>query len=124
MPATESAVMVRATDRRSLWNLPLENSIRDKVEAPVPSVGEKGCADVSLYRRFSQSGLTDLRLFPTVMSVRDPDSYSWRYYEPYFFAQLDAAGIAQWHAAKAQAIAEGSIMMARWLHCAVGTKSA
>ncbi len=123
-PGGKVAVMVRAVDMRSLWNLPLSAAIKDKVEAPVPSVGEKGCADASLYRRFGQSGLTDLRLFPTTMTVRDPEGYSWKYYEPYIFSLLDAAEISQWHDAKARAIAEGSIMLARWLHCAVGTKPA
>lgn len=121
-PGGRVAVMVRATDRRVLWNMPLDDAVRDIVEAPVPSVGIGGCADVSLYRRFGQSGLTDLRLFPTVMTVSDPDSYSWRYYEPYIFSQLDEAGVANWHGAKAQAIADGSILMSRWAHCAVGTK--
>ncbi len=123
-PGGRVAVMVRATDRRSLWNMPLDDQVRDIVEAPVPSVGIGGCADVSLYSRFGTSGLTDLRLFPTAMTVRDPESYSWRYYEPYIFSLLDEAGIAHWNEAKAAAIADGSIMMARWLHCAVGTKTA
>lgn len=122
-PGGKVAVMVRAVDMRSLWNMPLSAAVKDKVEAPVPSVGEKGCADASLYRRFGQSGLTDLRLFPTTMTVRDPDSYSWKYYEPYIFSLLNERETAQWQAAKAQAIADKSIMLARWLHCAVGTKA-
>ena len=84
-PGGRVAVMVRATDQRSLWNMPLDDAVREIVEAPVPSVSADGCADVSLYRRFAQSGLGDLRLFPTVMTITDPDSYSWRYYEPYIF---------------------------------------
>ncbi|MBT6427040.1 MAG: hypothetical protein HOK30_05230, partial [Rhodospirillaceae bacterium] len=79
--------------------------------------------DTSLYSRFGTSGLTDLRLFPAVMTVGDPASYSWRYYEPYIMSQLDAAGVADWHQAKARAIADKSILMARWMHCAVGTKA-
>ena len=51
------SAMVRATDRRSLWNIPLDDAVREIVEAPVPSVSADGCADVSLYRRFAQSGL-------------------------------------------------------------------
>ena len=66
--------------------------------------------------------MIDLRLFPTIMTVTDPESYSWRYYEPYIYSLLDEAGIAQWQDAKAAAIKDGSIMMARWMHCAVGTK--
>ncbi|MFP6747867.1 MAG: methyltransferase domain-containing protein [Alphaproteobacteria bacterium] len=121
-PGGKVAVMVRAVDMRSLWNLPLSAAIKDKVEAPVPSVGEGGCADASLYRRFGQSGLTDLQLFPTTMTVRDPDGYTWKYYEPYIYSLLSEAEIIQWHEAKAQAIADNSLMLARWLHCAVGTK--
>lgn len=121
-PGGKVAVMVRAVDMRSLWNLPVSAAIKEKVEAPVPSVGEGGCADASLYRRFGKSGLTDLRLFPTTMTVRDPDGYAWKYYEPYIYSLLSEDEVAQWHAAKAQAIADRSIMLARWLHCAVGTK--
>jgi hypothetical protein len=88
----------------------------------VPSVGIGGCADASLYTRFGTSGLTNLKLFPTTMTVNDPDGYTWKYYEPYLFSMLDEAEIAEWHAAKAQAIADGSILLARNLHCAVGTK--
>ncbi len=122
-PGGRVAVMVRAVDMRSLWNLPLSAAIKEKVEAPVPSVGEKGCADASLYSRFGRSGLTDLKLFPTTMTVNDPDGYTWKYYEPYLFSLLDDDETAQWHAAKAQAIADKSILLARWLHCAVGTKA-
>ena len=121
-PGGRVAVMVRAVDMRSLWNLPVSAAIKEKVEAPVPSVGEGGCADASLYRRFGQSGLVDLKLFPTTMTVSDPDGYTWKYYEPYLFSMLDEAETAEWHAAKAQAIADRSILLARWLHCAVGTK--
>lgn len=121
-PGGRVAVMVRATDRRSLWNMPLDDAVREIVEAPVPSVGADGCADVSLYRRFAQSGLGDLRLFPAVMTITDPNSYNWRYYEPYIFSLLDEAGLANWRQAKAQAITDGSILMSRWAHCAVGTK--
>ena len=123
-PGGKVAVMVRAVDMRSLWNLPVSAAIKDKVEAPVPSVGEGGCADASLYTRFGQSGLIDLKLFPTTMTVNDPDGYTWKYYEPYLFSMLDKQDIAEWHAAKRQAIADKSILLARWLHCAVGTKPA
>ena len=121
-PGGRVAVMVRATDRRSLWNMPLDETIREIVETPVRSVGLEGCADVSLYSRFGQSGLIDLRLFPTTVTVTDPESYSWRYYEPYIFSLLDEAGIAQGHKAKATAIRDRSILLARWMHCAVCTK--
>ena len=123
-PGGKVAVMVRAVDMRSLWNLPVSAAIKDKVEAPVPSVGEGGCADASLYTRFGQSGLIDLKLFPTTMTVNDPDGYTWKYYAPYLFSMLDKQEIAEWHAAKRQAIADKSILLARWLLCAVGTKPA
>ena len=121
-PGGRVGVMVRAVDMRSLWNLPVSAAIKEKVEAPVPSVGIGGCADASLYRRFGQSGLVDLKLFPPTMTVSDPEGYTWKYYEPYLFSMLSEAETAEWHAAKAQAIADNSILLARWLHCAVGTK--
>jgi ubiquinone/menaquinone biosynthesis C-methylase UbiE len=121
-PGGRVGVMVRAVDMRSLWNLPVSTAIKEKVEAPVPSVGVGGCADASLYSRFGKSGLTNLKLFPTTMTVSDPEGYTWKYYEPYLFSMLSEAETAEWHAAKAQAIADRSILLARWLHCAVGTK--
>ena len=123
-PGGRVAVMVRAVDMRSMWNLALPQAIKDKIEAPIPSVSPGGCADASLYRRFGESVLVDLKLFPTTMTVDDPDGYLWKYYEPYIFALLDEAETAQWHQAKAKAIADRSILHARWLHCAVGTKPA
>jgi ubiquinone/menaquinone biosynthesis C-methylase UbiE len=121
-PGGRVIAMVRAIDVATIWNMPLPADIRARVEAPVPSVGEKGCADASLYRRFAASGLADLKLFPQYMMTYDPDGVIWRYYEPYALTLLDDGERAQWYEARAQAVADGSIFYARPLHCAVGTK--
>ncbi|MBT6427479.1 MAG: class I SAM-dependent methyltransferase, partial [Rhodospirillaceae bacterium] len=38
-PGGRVAVMVRSTDRQALWNMPLDDAVREIVEEPVPSVG-------------------------------------------------------------------------------------
>ena len=121
-PGGRVAVMVRAVDMPALWNLPLPEEIKAKVQAPVRSVGEQGCADVSLYRRFQQSGLVDVKMFPHVMTNDRPDGPMWQYYESHVLSLLTEEQARHWRDAKAKALAEGTLFFARMHHCAVGTQ--
>ena len=121
-PGGRVAAMVRGVDLPFLWNLELPPAIKARIEAPIRSIGEKGCADASLYRRFADSGLVDLRLFPHVMTADDPDGPIVSYYEPHVLSLLDAEERELWHRAKAKAVAEGTFLFCRTHHCAVGTK--
>ena len=81
-PGGTVAVMTRSVDLPVMWNLPLPAELKTRVEAPLHSVGEKGCADSSLYQRFAQSSLTNVRGFPHYMAIDGVDTLLWRHYEP------------------------------------------
>ena len=121
-PGGQVAVMVRAVDLPSHWNLPLPEAIKAKVEAPVRSVAEAGCADASLYRRFRQSPLVDLKMFPHVMTNDRAGGAIWQFHESFALSLLDPDETIAWQAAKAAALAEGTLFFARPHHCAIGTK--
>ncbi len=123
-PGGRVGAVVRAVDRPMIWNLPLPDDIRERVEAPIRSVSADGCADASLYDRFAAAGLGDLRLYPAYMAVDDVNNASFRYYEPHELSLLDAAEKTVWHDAFAAAVAAGTLYFARPMHCAVGTKVA
>lgn len=115
-------VNVRAVDMNCYWNIDLPPDLKAKVETPVRSVAEKGCADASLYSRFRAAGLQDLKLFPHIMTSDDPGSAIWQYYEPFVLSLLDEDDIPVWDAAKARGIENGTLFFGRPHHCAVGTK--
>jgi SAM-dependent methyltransferase len=121
-PGGRVGAMVRGVDLPLLWNVELPPALKARIEAPIRSIGEKGCADASLYRRFAASGLIDLRLFPHVMTASDPEGPIVSYYEPHVLSLLAPDEVRLWQAAKAKAVAEGTFFFARTHHCAVGTK--
>ena len=121
-PGGRVGVMVRGVDLPMFWNVELPAPLKARIEEAIVSVGERGCADASLYRRFAASGLAELRLFPHVMTSDDPDGPIVSYYEPHLLSKLDPAESRLWREAKASAVAEGSFLFARPHHCAVGTK--
>lgn len=121
-PGGRVGAVVRAVDRPMIWNLPLPDDIRERVEAPIRSVSADGCADASLYDRFAAAGLGDLRLYPAYMAIDDVNNPSFRYYEPHVLSLLDEGEKTVWHRALAAAVAAGTQYLARPMHCAVGTK--
>jgi SAM-dependent methyltransferase len=121
-PGARIAVAVRAIDLPQWWNLKLPAAIKAKAERPPQSVGPGGVADASLYARMRRAGLLDLATFPTLVTLDDPDGPIWRYREDHVLSQLSPGETAVWHAARAAACAEGSLLQAHALHCAVGTK--
>jgi hypothetical protein len=69
-----------------------------------------------------RAGLFDLVGYPTLVTLDDPDGPIWRYREDHVLAQLTPAETEVWHAARAAALAQGTLMHASALHCAVGKK--
>jgi ubiquinone/menaquinone biosynthesis C-methylase UbiE len=123
-PGARIAVAVRAIDLPQWWNLKLPAAIKAKAERPPQSVGPRGVADASLYARMRRAGLVDLAAFPVLVTLDDPDGPIWRYREDHVLSQLSPDETAAWHAARAAARAEGPLLQAHALHCAVGTKRA
>jgi SAM-dependent methyltransferase len=121
-PGGRIGVIVRAVDLPTFWALDLPPETLAKVNIPIHSVSPGGCADASLYRRFRASGLTEMAMFPHMMTTTRADGPLWKYTEPFALSLLAPAEVAAWHRAKARAIAEDTALMGRPMHCAVGTK--
>jgi SAM-dependent methyltransferase len=121
-PGGRIGIVVRAIDLPQWWHMDLPEPIRAKVAPPPQSVGRGGVADQSLYRRMKRAGLADLVAFPFLLTLDRPDGPIWRYREDHVLSLLSAAERDIWLAARAAAAADGLLMMANALHCAVGRK--
>lgn len=123
-PGGRVGVIVRAIDLPQWWHLDLPETIRRKVDIPPQSVGARGVADASLYRRMGRAGFTDLRCFPSLVTFDAPDGPIWRYREDHVLSLLSAEERPVWQAAVARARSEGLLFMANPLHAVVGTRPA
>jgi hypothetical protein len=110
-------------------NVPLTPALRAKVNRPgfIATAGadQAGCADASLYRRFSAAGLTNLTFLPQLVAVTpgiEPARLA--AFESQVVAGLTAEETVEWHAGAAAAKADGTFFIASPFHCAVGTKPA
>jgi SAM-dependent methyltransferase len=124
-PGGRVAVVVRATDMPSWINLPLPPEIMRKVTTSASAgVAEGGCGDASLYRRFRASGLTELRMGPKLGTTLPGPGFAFARpgFETGARGVLDPAEREIWDAAVAQAEADGTLMWAQPLHCAIGTR--
>ncbi len=120
-PGGRVGVAVRAVDLPPIINLPLRPELKAKVETPGGGgVGEKGCADFSLYRRFNSLGLSEIKMFPQVGTFYKGSSL--RFQEANIIAALSEEEAEEWRAAVAVGESEGTYFIARPYHCAVGTK--
>ena len=91
---------------------------------PPQSVGPRGVADASLYRRMAAAGFEALTCFPTLVTFDQPDGPIWRYREDHVLPQLTDAETAAWRGATETARAEGLLFMANPLHRVVGVRPA
>ena len=123
-PGGRIAVVVRAIDLPQWWNLDLPDAIRRKVTPTPRSVSPRGVADSSLYRRMRTAGLTGLVSYPCLITLDRPDGPIWRYREDHVLSLLDPEELPVWHAVRAKAAEEGTLLAAHALHCCVGTKPA
>jgi SAM-dependent methyltransferase len=123
-PGGRVAVIARAMDMPFLFNLRLEAELQAKVGAPgaLGSVAGRGCADASLYRRFHQAGLTQVKMFPQLPAFDGSAPYMLQFMQNGIVGKLTPEEARQWESARAQAEAEGTFFMTWPHHCAVGTK--
>jgi hypothetical protein len=117
-------VIVRAIDMPQWWHLDLPEALRRKVNVPPQSVGPRGVADASLYRRMCAAGFGNLTCFPALVTFDHPDGPIWRYREDHVLSRLTDAETEVWRAATGSAREAGLLFMANPLHRAVGTKPA
>jgi SAM-dependent methyltransferase len=123
-PGGRIGVIVRAIDLPQWWNLDLPPGLRARAETPPQSVGHRGVADASLYRRMRAAGFADLVSFPSLVTLDRPDGPIWHYREDHLLSLLSTEETATWHALTDAARRDGVLLMAHAMHCAVGTKPA
>ena len=121
-PGGRVGIIVRSIDLPQWWSLDVPDALRVIADVPPQSVAPKGVADASLYRRMRKAGLAELVRFPTLVTLDRPGSPIWRYREDHVLSQLTGDKLAVWQAARARAEADGDLVMAHPLHCAVGRK--
>ena len=123
-PRGRVAVIVRAIDMPWWLNLPLRSALKTKMEAPGrvgSGVAAHGCGDASIYQRFRRAGLTQLSLFPHLVSVTKADP-RFAMFQQQYLATLDGEEAIEWRSAVAEAEADGTFFMAQPFHCVVGIK--
>jgi len=124
-PGGRVAVLARGDDRPNLINVPLRAELKSKIEG-VRNQGhnELGCRDASLYRRFHQAGLTEIKMFPQ-LAIFTPATDGARLDDvrDRFLHVLDTEELEEFRGALAQALGDGSFFVAEWFHCAVGTNT-
>ena len=121
-PGGRVGVIVRSLDLPQWWNVAAPDAIRASMVVPPQSVGAKGVADASLYRRAQAAGLTDLTCFPSLVTLERPDGPIWRYREDHLLSQLNPEETTLWRAARDAAEGQGLLFMAHPMHCVVGRK--
>jgi SAM-dependent methyltransferase len=123
-PGGRIGVIVRAVDMPFWVNLPLDPTLKAKVEAPGIIGGgaaPQGVADASLYQRFHMLGLTGLKCFPQLVSIV-PGSERIERYQQQILAALSPTETDTWHQAVAVGERAGTFFIAQPYHCVVGTK--
>ena len=120
-PGGRIAVLTRGDDRPYIINLPLRAELMAKAEGPHRSAGNPtGCSDVSLYRRFHQAGLTQVKVFPQLATYTDRARL--RFMQGEILPTLTSEEAEEWRTAVVEVEAEGTFFIAEAYHCAVGTK--
>lgn len=119
-PGGRIGVIVRAVDRPWLLNVPVAADLRAKAEAAWGPIASRGCADVSLYGRFSNAGLVDLKPHPHLVSSSDAASAN--SFKTNLRAKLSPEEREEVFLAMDKAVQTGSFFYAQPYHCAVGTK--
>ena len=121
-PGARIGIVVRAIDLAQWWNLELPAAIGAIASVPPQSLGPGGVADASLYARMRHAGLVDLCVFPTLITLDQPEGPIWRYREDDVLSRLSREDAIAWSDAREIAARHGVLVQAHALHCAVGTK--
>lgn len=123
-PGGRVGVIVRSIDLPQWWSVDVPEALRQRAVTPPQSVGARGVADASLYRRARAAGLGDLTCFPALVTLDRPEGPIWRYREDHLVAQLSPAEAAAWQSVRDVAASQGLLFMAHPMHCVVGHKPA
>jgi SAM-dependent methyltransferase len=121
-PGGRIAVMVRTLDVPWLVNVPLRAALKTKVEIPRGFVGEHGCADASLGKRFRSAGLEHVKMLPQFATFDDLHVAIGQFQHAAIVGALNADETQEWQDGVNKAVEEGTFYIAQSHHCAVGTK--
>jgi SAM-dependent methyltransferase len=122
-PGGRVAVVGHAHDMPRWVNLELPAELKARVEAPgwASDRGHQlGCDEASLYQRFHQAGLTQIKKFPQFAAFDERSRLQTMQGE--ILPTLPTDAVQEWRNAVAQAEAAGTFFIATPFHCAVGTK--
>jgi len=124
-PGGKVVVIVRAVDVPWIVHAGLPADIKERVEKASGAVGPDGCADASLYRRFHDAGLRDVRAWPQFLPLQPVDGRGvlLRRVLEGMASMLDAEDAASFNRAVRRARADGTLAVAWPHHAAVGTRS-
>ncbi len=124
-PGGRVGVVVRAADMQLWTNLRLDSDVMARIRsAPGGGAADHGCADASLYERFREAGLQDLKMGPQLATHKPADGVEFqRNFSARILHGLVADEAAQCRVAMDQSIADGSFLWADPYHSAVGTKA-
>jgi SAM-dependent methyltransferase len=121
-PGGRIAVMVRTLDVPWLVNVSLRAELKTKVEIPRGFVGEHGCADASLGKRFRSAGLEHVKMFPQFATYDDLHVAIGQFQHAAIVGALNVDETQEWQDGVKKAVEEGTFYIAQSHHCAVGTK--
>jgi len=122
-PDGKVGAVVRSTDLPRWVNLPLSSGLKQKVDAAGlfgGNVNEGGCANASLYRRFTRARLANVTMMPQWANHKDGERL--QYLHDRIESLLGSAELSEWRAAVNQARDEGTFFISEPFHCAVGTR--
>lgn len=122
-PGGRVAIVGHAHDMPRWVNLALPAELKAKLEAPgwASDRGHQlGCDDASLYRRFHQIGLTQVKMFPQFAAFDEQSRL--QSLQGDILPTLTPDAVQEWRTAVAQAEAAETFFIATPFHCAVGTK--
>lgn len=122
-PRGHVGVIVRAKDVPFFVNLPIDVSIKAKLEHPSAhgsEAGPDGCADATLYSRFHASPLTAVKIFPFLAAFNEPAVLD--IFRAWMGELLDDRERAVFYAACERVKADGTFVWSYPHHCAIGVK--
>ena len=99
--------------------------LKAKLESPgayTLTAAERGCADASLYQRFREAGLVDVRMFPQLAPFDSATPSRLRSRNAQILANLSDEEGREWQEAATQAQSGGTFIIGEPHHCAVGTR--
>jgi ubiquinone/menaquinone biosynthesis C-methylase UbiE len=123
-PGGRVGAIVRALDIPFVINLPLRPDLKKKAEGfPNGLVDEKGCADASLYRRFRQAGMTEVKGSPQFATYdKTSPRTTLGHLLALTFNRLNQDEQSEWSKAMSAKEAEDSFFISGPHHCVIGTK--